>query len=847
MNEPPESTAPTTGRPWLLELRPPETGDESPAPPTVDPDGPAGLPPDTLGLALSGGGVRSAAFCLGALQALAKAGWLRHVDFLSTVSGGGFIGAFLGRCFDTRRGRAGDPELIPGAVQERVARELNDHDSTSVGWLRRRSNNVGPGDEAVDFAGFLRSLLTVHLVLGVSLFALFGLLNAASHSRTIVTLATRADDLIGGLAPLTRLLSESWSGPWLVLGEISLWLAAVPLMVAYWLVSQDSPESFIAAPLVAAAVVGAALTFLTGGPLPLAILAAAVLWAIGAWAAVRRTEGSADPNNPYRLSLVRDHLTRWLATWLGVTLVLATLGVIDGLGRWLASRMIEAGPTVQRVAAWLVLAGVALLGSAMFLRTAVLGRAGRRHLWTAAALLLGVGLPLVVLSFVSHASYEVGNAYARGLAITAVALVVSLLIGSRECVPLINRLGSMSIHAARLARHFLGAVNPARRQPLDGRESVAGDDAPLARYQPHLAGGPLHLINCAVDQTVDTASHRSDRDRHAENVAVGPVGMSVSRDWHAFWVDGRSPDRELEPLNVVGPDPFLSRAGGPVSAEPLSLQEWMAISGAAVGSGRGRRPGPKSSLVRTLANAFVGYWWDSGLDARDRVDSPVKTGPLTRLGGWLASLFRTQRLLLSELTGRFGGPWSRHWHLTDGGFFEATGAYELLRRRLPFVVICDAGEDLERRGSDLARLVRLARIDLGAEVTVVPPRPETLKALGVPDQTIDCLGSLDDLLAPAGEPSRKHAALLQVRHPESHAGPSSDPWLARRLTWVLYLKATRTGDEPADARSYAASHPDFPNETTLDQVFDEPQWESYRRLGEHIGESLFVPTTKGSP
>src|SRR6516165_5788265 len=45
------------------------------------------------GLALSGGGVRSASFCLGVLQALHAAGKFRGtIDYLSTVSGGGYIG-----------------------------------------------------------------------------------------------------------------------------------------------------------------------------------------------------------------------------------------------------------------------------------------------------------------------------------------------------------------------------------------------------------------------------------------------------------------------------------------------------------------------------------------------------------------------------------------------------------------------------------------------------------------------------------------------------------------------------------------------------------------------------------
>jgi predicted acylesterase/phospholipase RssA len=41
------------------------------------------------GIALSGGGIRSATFCLGVLQALAKENLLKRFDYLSTVSGGG--------------------------------------------------------------------------------------------------------------------------------------------------------------------------------------------------------------------------------------------------------------------------------------------------------------------------------------------------------------------------------------------------------------------------------------------------------------------------------------------------------------------------------------------------------------------------------------------------------------------------------------------------------------------------------------------------------------------------------------------------------------------------------------
>ena len=48
-----------------------------------------------VGLALSGGGIRSATFGLGVLEGLKSFGLLKKIDYLSTVSGGGYIGAWL--------------------------------------------------------------------------------------------------------------------------------------------------------------------------------------------------------------------------------------------------------------------------------------------------------------------------------------------------------------------------------------------------------------------------------------------------------------------------------------------------------------------------------------------------------------------------------------------------------------------------------------------------------------------------------------------------------------------------------------------------------------------------------
>ena len=63
-----------------------------------------------------------------------------------------------------------------------------------------------------------------------------------------------------------------------------------------------------------------------------------------------------------------------------------------------------------------------------------------------------------------------------------------------------------------------------------------------------------------------------------------------------------------------------------------------------------------------------------------------------------------------------------------------------------------------------------------------------------------------------------------------------------RIGTLVYLKTSLTGDEPADVRAYAAANPEFPHQTTADQWFDENQFESYRALGEHVVTSVFEET-----
>ena len=54
---------------------------------------------------------------------------------------------------------------------------------------------------------------------------------------------------------------------------------------------------------------------------------------------------------------------------------------------------------------------------------------------------------------------------------------------------------------------------------------------------------------------------------------------------------------------------------------------------------------------------------------------------------------------------------------------------------------------------------------------------------------------------------------------------------------ILFIASVMTGDEPPDVLQYKTRNRDFPQESTANQFYDEPQWESYRRLGEHTGRT----------
>jgi hypothetical protein len=537
-----------------------------------------------------------------------------------------------------------------------------------------------------------------------------------------------------------------------------------------------------------------------------------------------------------------------------------------------------------------------------------------------------------------------------GFAATAV-----LSIGFARIWQFLNRSSLQALYSARLSRAYLGASNPER---LEGAHStvevIDGDGIPMQQYLPHEKGGPLHLINVTINETLDGRSQLEQKDRKGLPMAVGPCGISVGARHHAIWAPGTGDGgligyRAIDPIlpgergaaestsfSVFDPDgrigknttaapgtsqtppasrstaavpkmelvdinnataadlsalpgvndtdaakiiegrpdtdkyqlvskkvlseetydkikdQVLAKDSAQISVEYLQLDDWVAISGAAFSTGLGSRTSLGLSLLCGMFNVRLGYWWDSGVLPSKRKRK--------KLGHVMSQFFPVQMYLLDEFTARYHGTARRHWYLSDGGHFENMGAYELIRRRMPKIIIFDGEQDVEFRYEGLANLVHKARTDFATEIEFLS---EAQLKQEVDEALLPYLGTLEQLrrgkwseepveerVGADREAKRRslevdlvrfslaHAALARIQYPPDRSGAP----LQGRL---LYIKATLTGDEPADVLQYHKAHPNFPHEPTSDQFFDEAQWESYRRLGEHIGDKLFTKRETG--
>ncbi len=937
---------------------------------TADSDQPEVLK-DAVGVGLSGGGIRSATFCLGLFQGLVKQKLtakdetpqktlLSKIDYMSTVSGGGYFGAFYGRLF-TREAVA----TFSDVEEILTVRAANDEEQVPAPgkfpkgkifrWLRENGRYLAPngsGDLLLGGAVFMRNWVAVQIVWGTFVLMLFLL---AQFIRGLVEVSAANDQWLatcwnGYLKFLVCKMPGGadyiWWSPYAIVAAIAFLLLVVPPAWSYWLVEkpnrQTAGQHWIPPLYGLFAVLALALWggFLIPRIIRVVLLAEAIgtaLWAlVNGWRpefGFRADVGDDIKGLIDKDENTRNRLSRQLKTALVIAGVVLAFIAIDslaqtGYGAWLSGQL--------HVKRWAVAVFGPLIGLASFARTifSSLGGGGaNKKISLPTTLLAGVAafiVGLLVLTTLDFGAYAIawhlrmpsgpvpkwkttqkitdanaisatpskdGGGWVIGpqskepptpaigchaspsdLAVLVAALMVAFLFSFLFgwSWPFLNRSTEHAIYTSRLIRAYLGASNPERlkREGRNVTETIDGDDIPQYEYWPRFGwlktnpgsatplkdecelfkkGMPIHLVNVTINETVDAPSQIEQHDRKGMGMAIGPAGLSVGVKHHLVLKDGvdhldtyPKPQPEAQALQSKSSEPFVSVFDFKDNLHPelLTLGNWTGISGAAFSTTLGWRTSISLSLLAGLANIRLSYWWNSGTV----VVKPARTTIAGLVSTVFQKVFSVQDFLFDEFLARFHGTARQYWPLSDGGHFENMGGYELIRRRLPMLIIVDAEADPDYTFEGLANLVRKARLDFGAEIRFLTEDQldqrihwEFRKYFGTLEQlrrgkwaeepVADPLGGRKRLsIDPDDEEtlSLAHAALADVVYQDGHT-PSL----------LLYIKPTLIGDEPADVRRYHTEHPSFPHETTAEQFFDEAQWESYRRLGEHIADKVF--------
>ncbi|HYP25641.1 MAG TPA: hypothetical protein VE262_02895 [Blastocatellia bacterium] len=229
----------------------------------------------------------------------------------------------------------------------------------------------------------------------------------------------------------------------------------------------------------------------------------------------------------------------------------------------------------------------------------------------------------------------------------------------------------------------------------------------------------------------------------------------------------------------------------------ISLGTAVAISGAAVSSNMGYHSASSAiTFVLTFFNARLGWW----------LGNP---GPA---GDGYYDKAHPKHAIYPLLTEAFGLTDDKNAYvlLSDGGQFENLGLYEMVLRRNHYIVLVDGGADPKVTFEDLGNAVRKIRIDMGIEVEF-----DEVKIYGKNDPE-----------------KRKglYCAIGKIYYDRVDAGA--------RPGYLVYIKPAYYGDEPRDVFNYGQANEEFPHESTADQFFDEPQFESHRKLGAYIMDKI---------
>jgi hypothetical protein len=847
------------------------------------------------GLALSGGGIRSATFNLGILQAMAEARKLREFDYLSTVSGGGYVGGWL-TAWIHRRGL----DEVETALADSVnGKGTEPHE---VRWLRAHSNYLTPR----------KGLLSLDTLWGMCTY----LRNLVTNQFLLIALIVLV--LAGGAMAHVTLLEYTQASPqrmWIA-GAVLLLLAAPIVGFEFAHLRGQSPRPWIAT-LVCKLREGSshwiiAILSLGGATLmAYALLQPSVepwggvfaaFWII---AAVAVPIAFRPPQDANLAAIVQPKLT-WIV-WLAMASALfAVLERLYGeVGR------------VTDAQSWLTpLIGPALFITAFELCTLVLimlsGRALRpfAHDWLSR--MAAVMILLSVLPFAVFASWvllaptiDYLLSMARILLTSATQLWVistisgvlggkSKLTGSDRTnvwaeralavTPFIFLLGlfTLLVWATREILLYIAGVqaepfSPATVLSWTGALRVnlqRLDSIPFELWWQ--STGVLLLLAMLLAWRIDInlfSFHAYYRNR----LAHAYLGASATnRKANAFtgYAPGDSPTLQdlvvMEPgKRPIRPYPLLNTALN-LSGQPrMEWQQRKAASFVFSPLYCGfQLPAPLSQRRDFSDCPSITPPTYEGIHAHRKTADFIKDKPGRDIGHDLAI----------TISGAAASP-NMGYHTAPTIAALMTAFNVRLGWWLPNPKVADAWakggpafstawmvKELTANANEEDRFVYLSDGGHFENLGVYELLRRRCKLIVASDATADALFRFDDLAnlvhkARADFGIEIDADALEIR-PVMDAGgvigSSKSNFLVARISypplpgnteiergWLVYLKSSLPAKLPADVENYRWANPGFPHQATADQWFDETQFEAYRKLGLEIGRVVTARLGQG--
>jgi Patatin-like phospholipase len=625
---------------------------------------------ERIGIACSGGGIRSAAFNLGALQALDEQGVLARASHLSAVSGGSFIAsafAIASRHSDpaalgSRTGRPTVRPLAPGSPEE--------------AWVRNRCSYLadGFGDTirivAMAIVGFLCNVLLITTLLWAVARPLGWL-----YGRWYPGLTGAGDAEVTGFG---------WA-PGVALGlgaaGLAVALAARTLRWRWWL--RQNLRRVAVALLAAAAAV--------------AVLTIVLPWLVELTRDLVEGSSGGDASDPAVAAPPESGAGR-----LGWVAALGGLATVVALAVQVAKPATQAAET-----------GVAAVG---WVRSAVakLGRGVRRLVDTVLGALIGpvallAGAVAILTGGVTASPPGSGEIALWG-AMTAVAIL--LLIGGDLTAWSLHPFYKRRLSRTFAVRRVTDGPSGVRAEEVDfGKELALSDFAP-DRF-PEVDGTRLafpEIVVCAAVNVSDQGP--TPPGRKALSFAFSPSTIGYDRErpvavdrplsWWRRWLwpaNEQVGSRTYGPLCMRTTD--YEAAVSEHVRRNITLPAAVAISGAAVSPAMGKMSRPLLRFLLALTNVRLGVWLPNPVVLVERAGRPARSPRPGRLFYEIAGRHRLR---------------STYLYATDGGHVENLGLVELLRRGCTTIVALDASGDRQDRLSTLGEAIAQARSELCIDI-----------------------------------------------------------------------------------------------------------------------------------